>query len=271
MSPAGRRPDYEPDNGPLTDEQLDQLRTQAQKDLPTGKATTKESLFDPEVTEFFDRARETARAIDTGTYEPPEDELVKKKSVLDGLNTMWSRAKKLVVKDSESEHADLPDPDTDQNQKVPLSKLAERKWKFENPDDTLKHQRYLLETGSIDQLPWENSEFLEKISQLNGIEADNAPQRPIGEMKGFGISFPANPLKGDMFLRVDRLPSVLFKYNGQTWIEVDKSLSDNHAYDDAYIDHLIEKIGSGEYDPELLSNAERDRIEQKLKQNPPTA
>jgi hypothetical protein len=90
-------------------------------------------------------------------------------------------------------------------------------------------------------------------------------------MKGFGISFPANPLKGDMFLRVDRLPSILFKYNGQTWIEVDKSLSDNHAYDDAYIDHLIEKIGSGEYDPELLSNAERDRIEQKLQQNPPTA
>jgi hypothetical protein len=271
MSPAGRRPDYEPDDGPLTDEQLDQLRTQAHKDLPTGKATTKESLFDPEVTEFFDRARETAQAIDTGTYEPPEEELVKKKSVLDGLNSMWSRAKKLVVKDSESEHADLPDPGTDQNQKVPLSKLAERKWKFENPDDTLKHQRYLLETGSIDQLPWENSKFLEKISQLNGIEADNAPQRPVGEMKGFGISFPANPLKGDMFLRVDRLPSILFKYNGQTWIEVDKALSDNHAYDDAYIDHLIEKIGSGEYDPELLSNAERDRIEQKLQQNPPTA
>ena len=68
-----------------------------------------------------------------------------------------------------------------------------------------------------------------------------------------------------MFLRVDRLPSALYKYNGANWIEVDKDLSDNYAYDDAYIDHLIVKIDSGEYDPELLSDAERDHIEQRLK------
>ena len=53
------------------------------------------------------------------------------------------------------------------------------------------------------------------------------------------------------------------------WIEVDKALSDNHAWDDAYIEHLIAKIGSGEYDPDLLSDAERDRIEAKLKADPP--
>jgi hypothetical protein len=47
-------------------------------------------------------------------------------------------------------------------------------------------------------------------------------------------------------------------------------LSDNHAWDDAYIEHLITKIGSGEYDPDLLSDAERDRIEAKLKTDPPS-
>jgi hypothetical protein len=31
---------------------------------------------------------------------------------------------------------------------------------------------------------------------------------------------------------------------------------------------LIEKISTGEYDPELLSDAERECIEQKLKSNP---
>jgi hypothetical protein len=71
-----------------------------------------------------------------------------------------------------------------------------------------------------------------------------------------------------MFLRVDRLPSALYKFNGTNWIEVDKALSDQHAYDDAYIDHLIAKIGSGEYDLDLLSDAERDRIEFKLKSRP---
>jgi hypothetical protein len=68
-----------------------------------------------------------------------------------------------------------------------------------------------------------------------------------------------------MFLRVDQLPSALYKYNGKTWIAVDKSLSDQYAYDTAYIDHLISKIESGEYDPELLSPAEQDQIEHRLK------
>jgi hypothetical protein len=101
-----------------------------------------------------------------------------------------------------------------------------------------------------------------------GLTADNAPPTASGEMRGFGSSFPDTAAKGDMFLRVDQLPSALYKFNGSSWIEVDKALSDQHAYDDAYIDHLIEKISTGEYDPELLSNAERDSIEQRLNTNP---
>jgi hypothetical protein len=58
---------------------------------------------------------------------------------------------------------------------------------------------------------------------------------------------------------------MLYKFNGISWIEVDKLLSDQYTYDDAYINHLIEKLASGEYDPDLLTEAERDRIESKLK------
>jgi len=83
-------------------------------------------------------------------------------------------------------------------------------------------------------------------------------------VRGFGTSFPDDPKKGDMFLRVDTLPSGFYKFNGNMWIEIDKNFSDQHAYDEAYIDHLIEKISTGEYDPDLLSNAERDSIEKRL-------
>ena len=97
-----------------------------------------------------------------------------------------------------------------------------------------------------------------------GLAADNSPASATGEMRGFGVSFPQNSSKGDMFLRVDQLPSVLYKFNGTNWIEVDKKLSDQYLYDEAYIDHLIEKIGTGEYDPDLLSDAERESIEKRL-------
>lgn len=100
-----------------------------------------------------------------------------------------------------------------------------------------------------------------------GLEADNVPAQS-GEVKGFGTQFPASADKGDMFLRVDQLPSALYKFNGNRWIEVDKALTDSHAYDTAYIDHLISKIESGEYDPDLLSDAERDSIERRLNNTP---
>jgi hypothetical protein len=175
-------------------------------------------------------------------------------------------------------------------------KEAKRVWKLANPGETLKKYRLMQQAGQIEQLPWNTTDYQLSVSvppggdgnlwvqqdgqwvnagpveQFDlaglGLEADNTPAGPIGQVRGFGTSFPADPAKGDMFLRVDQLPSVLYKYNGTRWIEVDKSMSDQHTYDAAYIDHLISKIGTGEYDPELLSDAERDSIEQRLKDTP---
>jgi hypothetical protein len=101
------------------------------------------------------------------------------------------------------------------------------------------------------------------------LEADNVPNAS-NAVTGFGPQFPENPKKGDMFLRTDRLPPALFKYNASTWIEVDKDSSTSYAYNDAYIDYLIDKIGAGEYEEDLLSEAERDRIVQRLKEITPT-
>ena len=41
--------------------------------------------------------------------------------------------------------------------------------------------------------------------------------------------------------------------------------TDGFAYNADYIQHLITKLGSGEYDPELLNDAERSQIELQLK------
>lgn len=135
-------------------------------------------------------------------------------------------------------------------------KAAIRAWKTANPDDTIKHQRSLYDDGKIDKLPWEDA------AHAIGLEADNEP--PHGTMRGFGSQWPDAPAKGDMFLRVDRLPSALYKYNGKSWIEIDKGLSDQYSYDTAYIDHLIDKIDSGEYDPDLLTEAEVEQIQHRF-------
>ena len=95
------------------------------------------------------------------------------------------------------------------------------------------------------------------------LEID-ALSNAVGAVTGFGSQFPAYPNRGDMFLRTDQLPTALYKFNGQTWILTDKDTSTSYVYDDAYIDHLIEKIATGEYDADLLNAAEQERIEQRL-------
>jgi len=97
-------------------------------------------------------------------------------------------------------------------------------------------------------------------------DSDPAPETQAS----FGTEFPKNQKKGDMFLRVDYLPSRLYKWNGVKWIETDKAQTDRYAYDQAYIKLLVEKIQRGEYDPEDLNDTERQQVADYLK-NPPDA
>lgn len=146
-----------------------------------------------------------------------------------------------------------PPEDDEMDEDHPHVKDAMAKWKAANPEDTLKNQRNKLVRGEIEQLPWMK------------LLADN--ELPEQHNSGFGTVFPANPGKGDTFVRVDQFPNVVYKYNGHDWIVVDKNLAASYTYDSAYIDHLINKIGSGEYDPDLLSESEREQVAERLQQN----
>jgi hypothetical protein len=146
----------------------------------------------------------------------------------------WQEAKVVQEEDEIDENA-------------PELRAAKVKWKTLNPDKTLKEQRLMLARGDIDELPW--------IIMMR--EAHNT----------FGSVFPDHPNRGDKFLKIDRIPSVLYKFNGDNWIEVDKSLADDYTYDTAYVDHLISKIETGEYDPDLLSDNEREQVALRLSQN----
>jgi len=104
----------------------------------------------------------------------------------------------------------------------------------------------------------------------NGVVADNQPERPATEVPNasFGIEFPKNQQKGDMFLRVDYLPSRLFKWNGVKWLEIDKDQRDQFAYNQEYIKLLISKLQSGEYSIDDLNDVEKAEVAEYLNQHP---
>jgi hypothetical protein len=238
-------PKYEPDNGPLTDDQIEQLKetVELSKDPHTPGW-----MFD-KLTYLKDGAGMFFKNTKPMVANPPEPV---GETVYVDPPAEWSTT---PIPDMERP-GDYVTPPSDDDEKA-----AVRAWKTEHPDDTIKRQRQLYEEGKIDTLPWEDA------AHALGLEADNEP--PVGTMRGFGSNWPNTPVKGDMFLRVDRLPSALYKYNGKNWIEIDKNLSDQYSYDNAYIDHLISKVDSGEYDPELLTEAEVEQIAQRFQTRSP--
>jgi hypothetical protein len=102
---------------------------------------------------------------------------------------------------------------------------------------------------------------------LTELDADNIPTSTASSHAGFGTKFPPNPQKGDMFLRVDMLPNKLFKWNGQKWIEVAKSTTDRYAYEEEYIQYLLQKIRTREYTMDDLSPVERDQVVSRMSYN----
>jgi len=134
---------------------------------------------------------------------------------------------------------------------TPGVKAAIKQWKSFNPNDTIKNQRYKFHRKEISELPWSPL-----VEELPNIPAQH----------GFGTQLPNTGCKRDTFVRIDQVPSRVYKHNGSAWIEVDKHLNDSYTYNSAYIDHLIDKIAQRQYDPDLLSESEREQVTSRLTQ-----
>jgi hypothetical protein len=83
---------------------------------------------------------------------------------------------------------------------------------------------------------------------------------PAPPRTDFGPEFPHSPGKGDMFLRTDFKPSRLFKWNEQTWIQINKNTTDSYAYNEMYVAFLVQKLQDREYEWDDLSATEQQQV-----------
>ena len=82
----------------------------------------------------------------------------------------------------------------------------------------------------------------------------------VGAKVNFGTEFPRYSRRGDIFTRVDVLPNRVYKFTGNRWIEVKREDSQTYLDNENYVQHLIQKLETGEYDPEWLTDDEREII-----------
>ena len=233
-------PKYEPDDGPLSEQQLEQIQASVElsKDphpigwMFGGKEDERPwNERYPYLTWPFDHFKDLKPMVALDPVKEDQAAMsVRPPEEIPGVEIRpWT--------DEEIEALDAHNDDA--------NKEAIRRWKLDHPDETIKNQRSKLARGQIAQLPWTDPKYTQT---------------------SFGSQFPSEPNRGDTFVKTDRMPPQLYKFNGDEWIIIDKNSTDNYTYDTAYIDHLIDKIATGEYDPDLLSDIERDQVAERLNQ-----
>jgi hypothetical protein len=77
----------------------------------------------------------------------------------------------------------------------------------------------------------------------------------------FGNEFPKYSVSGDTYIRIDVMPHRVYKFNGTKWMNVEKNENTTYLSNSQYLQYLINRLEQGKYDPELLTEIERDEIE----------
>lgn len=171
-------PKYELDDGPLTKEQLDQVKEQSGVDnsfyhkasalWPFPRVWHKdpdqnvfeaikqnervqEAPYHPGYEDVTVKDNAGMDEIKIETLEPQEKlEELEDKSALDEWNQMIAEAERAVEEEKELEDHEIIAAAAE------TEKQAMAAWKHDNPDSSLKFQRRLFEKGAIDKLPWED-------------------------------------------------------------------------------------------------------------------
>lgn len=170
----------------------------------------------------------------------------------------WKNVGPMISKENEEistivESKDIVEPTVDST--VSISE-TEKQISIQELNNTIPYKEleggYLVYDGKVI-----SKNALQEIKpELFQLTGDNISSTKTN----FGTNFPKYATKGDIFVRVDKLPNRVFKFNGNMWIEINKDASQTYLQNDDYIKFLITKLDAGEYDIELLSENEKEQI-----------
>ena len=218
---------YEPDDGPLTDEQIEQLKESVKEPINCFKCNT-----------------ELVDAPGIGLVCPNKD------------------CKDSELREEVEVNAEVTEPTIDQEITADSSVVVTE---IETKGVTTPKPFKELEGGYVvfDGKHMHRDVLKDSRPDLFKLVADSARSSNTS----FGTDFPKTSEKGDTFVRVDVLPNSVYKFDGIRWITINKEISTSYLHDQEYIKFLIKMIDKGEYDVELLSDTEKQQIEEYLTQN----
>ena len=267
-------PKYEKDDGPLTEEQIDQIKTKVEDD----------ALF--KSLSVTDEEEEAFKALEPKPSDPTLDPCYKCGTPLINVQGIGPICP--------NKNCDVGDGPFEEPEEEPKSLLEQHPY-LSKPFVSFDTKPMVApKEEPVQELTVDSTEPIDIVTE--GVTSP----KPFKELEGgyvtyegrhmhrdvlmgahpeifklvadsarsantsFGIEFPKMAEKGDTFVRVDVLPNRVYKFDGTRWIIVNKDMSNSYIHDQEYIKYLVSKIESGEYDIELLNDSEKQQIEEYL-------
>ena len=256
-------PAYEPDDGPLTENQIEQIKEASDESLGNCYKCDTPIIKVPGIGPFCPNKECGVSDNTTGAEVEFVEEKVHKPDTHPYLNegfkypAGWEHQAPLVAKPDEPPIPEpAPEPEKKTGEDLSVNTNNSMQVKQDLPFEELPggYVAYEGKQMSKDALFSMRPEFLRLTADLS---------KPVNS--SFGTKFPDEATKGDVFTRVDALPNKVFKFDGVRWIEINKNSSNTYLYNTKYLEYLISMIDNGQYDPELLSENEKAQIEDYLK------
>jgi hypothetical protein len=293
-----KEPEYEADDGPLTDSQIEQIKTasdisrggvtgnkpednipvyaveqdytyikNANKQLEEEMAAHANFAKDPVVPEVVDDVEQIKQETATKTQPSYEQGNYALGNVVVGYDNFG--VKKTV--DPVDEHIGVPV--TEEEKIAEVSKLiAEETLQATEP--LVADTPVTIETDNVTKeaiLYHPDQEYVShegKVTSINALRSSHpelilSANDPVNQIL-FGNQFPQYSRIGDIYIRTDAIPHRVYKFNGKKWINVDKLASSTYLQSIPYVNYLISKLESGEYSMDMLTEMEREDIAEYL-------
>jgi len=293
--PEVEEPAYEPDDGPLTDEQIEQLKKSVELFKPQGSIITKDSLF-PDITlpveetvEVATKPLEGEEALQVlkdigivtednkltpeyGGEEVADDGVDEEKFLeqfdenLANGHVVDTKILTMGIDEVERPGDYITEPTVDTSPTFEGVKVGDE-WiqtgpAFEKPPTVavspLSSTPFKKLAGGY--VEFEGKRMHERVLRDTRPDLFLKEDNPRDIAVDFGTETPNTGNLGDMFIRTDVLPHQVFKFNGTKWVGINKEVSGSYLSNTNYLQHLMDKISTGEYDPELLTEFEQDAI-----------
>lgn len=275
-------PKYEPDDGPLTTDQIKQLNDIADQGIPVDEKMVEElddpihcykcdtPLVDAPGIGLFCPNKE-CDVIDNVKGEEPIEFIVTNSNPADNVPVAKEPVVPYVIVD-EDQVPDYPEPEVEvKKDKSPPYEGVKVGDEWVQTGPAFEPKPSFTQTNTeADYVEFEGKRIhADALRALRpdlfdtkfAVTEDNPRQIKVT----FGTANFTKGEMGDIFVRTESIPHRVFKYNGEKWIEVDKKTSSVYLSNSEYLQYLVDKISTGEYDPELLTESEQESITNHIK------